>query len=234
MQVFGDLAPRLPRAHHQHRAGRELIGVLVGGRVDLHDRVRQPLGVARHVGAVVAADRQHDVGGRVIALARRQREGAVGPPPQRGHVDAFAQRRLHGGGEVLDVADDGVLGHEAVRLRPGIGEVRQAALPVRRDQAEAVPALGPPSVADPVALEHQVVEAPPFEEVTDRKAGLAAADHGDRQVGNGRDGGNEGLCHGRHSSKASTSTTASGDRGWRAAAARIARISSRARPQGKP
>jgi hypothetical protein len=74
--------------------------------------------------------------------------------------------------------------HEAVRVAALIGEARQLALPVRRDQAEGVPALGAPGVPGAMFLQHHVVDAAAGEVPADRKPGLAGADHGNRMMRN--------------------------------------------------
>ena len=92
------------------------------------------------------------------------------------HRDAFAQRRAERSDEIVQVGDDLVAQHEAVRVRPAIGKARQLALPVRRDQAERIPALGAPGVAGALLLEHDVIDAALRQIPADREAGLAAAD----------------------------------------------------------
>src|SRR5688500_15093409 len=52
----------------------------------------------------------------------------------------------------------------------------QAALPVRRYQAERVPAFASPGMCDAVRLQHDVVEPALLQAVTDGEPGLAAAD----------------------------------------------------------
>ena len=200
--------------------------------MDLHDRFGQALGLARDLRQVIAAHRHDDVGRREGAGRGGKREGPVGSSRQARHGDALPDRRRDARGKVFDVADDVVLHHEAVGIRARIGKPREAALPVRRDEAEAVPPVGAPAVADPVLLQHDVVEATMFEEMADRQAGLPAADHGDGIVLGWR---GDGVRHdGLYSSKASTSTPDPASRGWRLAAASISRNCPRASEHGKP
>ena len=70
------------------------------------------------------------------------------------------------------------LGHrdEAVGIVALVAEAGQPALPVGREQAERVPALGPPRVGDLAALEHHVVDGALGEAPAHRQAGMAGAD----------------------------------------------------------
>ena len=105
------------------------------------------------------------------------------------HPDALVQRRVDERPVRLEVLDDLRADHEAVRVGaaepaplvvPAVGEVRELALPVRRDQAERLPPVGLPGVADLVALEHEVVDPRLLQAAAHREAGLPAThdDHG--------------------------------------------------------
>src|SRR6202030_39856 len=99
--------------------------------------------------------------------------------------DAFAQRRLERGDEAVDVIDDLMANHKAMRIVAPVGKARQLALPVRRHQTERVPALGAPSMAGTLFLEHNVIYSRTLEVPADRQARLSAADDGHRMVRNG-------------------------------------------------
>src|SRR5262249_52747111 len=73
--------------------------------------------------------------------------------------------------------------HEAVGVRSVIRVSREVALPVRRHQAEAVPALLLPDVHHGCFFENQVVNATFLQVIAERKAGLSAADDGNRDMG---------------------------------------------------
>ena len=60
--------------------------------------------------------------------------------------------------EGVEIVEDFVLDHEAVRVGAGIGMAGQLALPVRRDEAERVPPLVAPFVHARLLLEHDMVE----------------------------------------------------------------------------
>ena len=183
VQVFGDLRSGLARAHHQHGAiGQRLrVAVLLG--MDLHDARRQALGQARDDGHVVAA-RGHDhlVGGahgHLLTLRCVHLVAALWARHHPAHRHAFTQRGVHLLPEAGQVVVDLVLLHEAMRVVACIGVAGQLALPVGRDQAEAVPALGAPAVQRSVLLEHHMAGADLLQVVAHRQAGLAAADDDD-------------------------------------------------------
>lgn len=76
-----------------------------------------------------------------------------------------ADREVDGASGEVEVLGDLDARHEAVRLGAAVGEAGQPALAVRRHQAEGVPALLAPGGGDAVALEHEVLDAPPAEHV---------------------------------------------------------------------
>jgi hypothetical protein len=70
------------------------------------------------------------------------------------------------------------LGHrqKAVRLIPAVSLSRQAGLPVRGEQVQRRPALGPPRVGHLTALEHDVVDRAVGEAATHGEPGMARPD----------------------------------------------------------
>ena len=76
-----------------------------------------------------------------------------------GHGDAFAQGGIKAVAEPLDVIDDFILHHEPRRIITAIREIRQLALPVRRDKTEAVPTVRLPRVEPLMAFQHDVINA---------------------------------------------------------------------------
>ena len=101
-----------------------------------------------------------------------------GCPVDRPDGDALPDRRPGGGRVALEVGDDLVAGHEAVGVVAGVGPAREPHGPVRGDEAEAVPAI-PPRLADPAALQDDVVDPQARELVADRQAGGPATHHQD-------------------------------------------------------
>ena len=80
------------------------------------------------------------------------------------------------GGVLLEMADDLVPQHEAIRIRPGIFPAWKLNRPVRRDQAEAIPPI-PPRLTDPTSLNHQMLNTTRTQLVADRQTSLAAPHH---------------------------------------------------------
>ncbi len=97
---------------------------------------------------------------------------ATTQPP---HLHLRAIGWIEARGIALDVGDDRVAAHEAAGRVAVVGESRQLAVAVRRDQAEGIPAPAP-GVADMAAIEHHVLAIDPFQVPADRQPGLAAAD----------------------------------------------------------
>src|SRR5690606_4149872 len=144
-------------------------------RRDLDDLRRHALAQPGHVRAVAGAARQHHRAGAELAVARGQVVAVVGAP-YRGDVHAGADRGAGERGVALDELDHLGHGHVAVRVRAVVVVARQAALPVRGEETEGVPALPPPGVRHLTALEHDVVDRPFAEEVARREAGVAGPD----------------------------------------------------------
>src|SRR5262249_28610063 len=94
---------------------------------------------------------------------------------------ALAHRRRDRGRVPLEVADDLVARHEPVRVVAVVRVARQLHGPVRRDEAEALPAPAP-GLADPAALEHDVADAGAPQLVARREPGLPAADDDDVEL----------------------------------------------------
>src|ERR1700758_2542279 len=74
------------------------------------------------------------------------------------------------------MADDLIAPHEPVGVLAGVRAARQLHRPVRRNQAEAVPAITP-RLADPASVEHDVLDPEPRQLVADGEPGLARPDH---------------------------------------------------------
>ena len=81
----------------------------------------------------------------------------------------------------LEVRDDLVARQESVRVGAVVGEPRELQAPVRRDEAEAVPAVTP-RLTDTAALEDEMVDPKCRQLVADGEPCLAAADDGDADV----------------------------------------------------
>src|SRR6202012_356001 len=104
-------------------------------------------------------------------------------------------------------------------------------LPVRRHQAEGIPALRLPGMRDPVLFQDHVIDALRLELIAHGKAGLAAADHRNADVRRKRTG---HVVLPIYSSKDVMVTRASVKRSKRPAAASILASWAIAREQANP
>ena len=95
-----------------------------------------------------------------------------------GHGHALADRRLERARVRLEVRDDRVARHESVRIVARICAARKSNRPVRRDEAEGVPA-STPGLADASALQDNMVHAGGRQLVAHGETGLPGADHDD-------------------------------------------------------
>ena len=180
VQVFGNLATRLATADDQNGAVWHGLRIAVVRRMQLQHVGGQTFGGARNHRGGVDAVGDHHLPGQPVAGAGVHGKLAVGRLAHRQHFDAFAQRRVEAGAIGVEVFDDLVLGHEAVGVGAAVGavvgEARQAALPVGRDQAERIPARVAPLAEAALALEHHVLDTGLLQMPAHRQAGLAAAD----------------------------------------------------------
>ena len=198
-QLVGQLHARGRRADDEHAAVGQPAGVPVAGRHDLRDRRVECRGERGHGGLVAPARGHDDVSGVPRLVGGRHREAvAVEPEAEDGAV--LGHGRGGRGRVVVEVGHDLPGRHEAVGVGTGVGPARQPAHPVRAEQPERVPALGPPALGDAAALEHDVVDAALGEAAAHGQAGLAGAD--DEGVG------------GAHESLQASRRPAAGGRRW--------------------
>lgn len=185
MQILGDLRARLARTDHQHGAVGQRPRIAVVGRLHLQDAGRQALRHARHDRRAVAARCHHHLVGGKIAGTRADVEAAAVLLAARSdaqHLGMLAHRGIDHAHKAVEIGNDLVLLHKAMRIVAGIRMPRQRALPVRRDQAERVPALLAPGMRDRLRFEHEMVDARARQVVTHRQSGLTAADDDDAVV----------------------------------------------------
>src|SRR5262249_51939823 len=74
---------------------------------------------------------------------------------------------------------------EAVRIVALVGEAGQPALPVGREQAERIPALGTPGIGDLAALDHHVIDRAQRETPAHRQTGVAGANDNSGDLAHG-------------------------------------------------
>ena len=96
---------------------------------------------------------------------------------QRRHLDPAAQGGADGGGVILQIADDAVLGGKGIRGQIIEGMARETVMPGRTVRNQTVPAFGPPAFGDAVAFQHQMRHALPRQMFGHGDTGLSAPDH---------------------------------------------------------
>src|SRR5206468_8716355 len=100
-------------------------------------------GEPRYRGPVAGAAGDDDGPAGDLAAARRDQVTVPGLP-HRGDILAGPDRRAGDRGEALDEIGHLAGGHVPVRVLAFVAKARQAALPVRREQPQRVPALAAP------------------------------------------------------------------------------------------
>ena len=191
VQLVGDLHAGRRRAHDEHAARPEPAGVAVVVRGHQVDPGGVEAGEAcRHVRRPVRPGRDDDVArvpgaaaGDDAVAAGRAAAGGGGDFVHGGPVD---HGRAERGGVRLEVADEGADAEVAVRVGPAVAPAGEPGHPARREQVQGVPALGAPAVADPAAVEHDVLASGVREQLAHREAGVAGPDD------DGVDGGHPG------------------------------------------
>jgi hypothetical protein len=178
VQVLRDLDARLAGADHQHVPGGQILGATVGGRVQLREPRRQRLGQRRRPGNVVAAGRDNDLVGHEVATAGLEPEAGI----EAADGGLLTDRRREAGQVVAQPVVHLVAEHEALVVTGVVGLARQAALEVRRDQAEGVPAPVDPVMAGGLALQDHVIDPLLAQQVGHRQPCLAAPDDRDLRV----------------------------------------------------
>ena len=111
----------------------------------------------------------------------------VGCPADRGDGRMSADRRRTDRGEARDERDHLRRGHVTVWIRTVVAIAGQASLPVRRQQAQGVPALAPPGVGDLTAIEHEMIDPVLDEAAARRQSGVTCPDDDRRDVLDDRD-----------------------------------------------
>ena len=128
------------------------------------------------LGAVIATGGHHHLVGFDLAFAGDQAIArALMEQPRHGYP--LAHIGLDLGSKAAHVLNNLLPAHEAFGGLAVVGKIGQAALPVGRYQAEGIPALLLPGVADAVLFQHQGPDAAPLQAAGHGEAGLAATHH---------------------------------------------------------
>jgi hypothetical protein len=92
--------------------------------VNLGQLIRQPAGQPGDPWHLVRPGSQHNLIGDQLAAAGADEVAVLAVAAQPGSRDTLNDRRAEGLHVILDVADDIVANHEAIRIFSGIREVR--------------------------------------------------------------------------------------------------------------
>src|SRR5690349_13355123 len=174
MELLGDLAARLSAAHHEHRSVGQRSRVAVVVHVELEQVRSKPSGGGWTVRALVGAGAEHDPAGPQLAGRGLEHEATARVPPQPGDLDSALDGSVEAGRVALEIGDDLVADHEAVRVVAVVVMARKLNGPVRGDEAEAVPAAAP-GLTDASALQDDVIDAPAGELMAHGEPGLAGS-----------------------------------------------------------
>ncbi|CAB3809512.1 hypothetical protein LMG28138_06106 [Pararobbsia alpina] len=94
-----------------------------------------------------------------VSLRGHHRVSAAIEPLHAADLRVLQHRRIHHRDEAIEIRDDFILLHKAMRIVARVRISRQCTLPVRRDETERVPALVAPSMRDGLFLDDEVIDA---------------------------------------------------------------------------
>ena len=153
-QLFGDLHAGGASAHHQHSAFGQLLGVVVGGRVDLVQALVLR-GDGRNHRALERTGRGHYAVGTDHAFVGFDGEAwAVGVAYHLLHFNAGPYGQVVLAHVGLEVVGDLVLAGEGIRVEVEF-QAREAVVPDRAVGHQRIPAPGAPGLGDALALQHR-------------------------------------------------------------------------------
>ena len=125
---------------------------------------------------LVSARGEHDLLSPDVAGGRAKQESAIVASTQPGNRNTFPNGCPKAPGVARQIGDDVVSRHEAVRIIARVAAARELHRPVRKHETETVPA-SPPGLADPTALQYDVVDRCTTKLVAQRESGLASTNH---------------------------------------------------------
>ncbi|MNC20460.1 hypothetical protein D3C75_684080 [compost metagenome] len=174
-QFFGDLHARGAGADHQHSAFWQLLGVVIGGGVDLVQVAVFRRDGRDHRLLERAGGGDHAVGANHAFIGFDGKTGAVAVAQHFLHFDAGAYGQVVLAYVLLEVVGHLVLAGEGVGVEVEF-QPREAVVPDRAVGHQRVPAAGAPGLGDTLALQHQVRHAKLAQVFAHGHAGLAGAD----------------------------------------------------------
>jgi hypothetical protein len=128
----------------------------------------------RSVRSLVGAGAEHQLSSKNRTLRRVEEEATRPMARDRANVSPFSDRGLDSQRIALEILDDLVPKHKAVRIAAVVRVAAKLDAPVERDQAETVPAATP-GLADAPPLEDDVLDAALRQLAADRDTGLSGA-----------------------------------------------------------
>jgi hypothetical protein len=174
VDLGGDLRPAGRSANHENPTVGELPRIAVLLRRERRNRRRHEIGEGGNVGDIAGAGRDDDGTALPVAPIRAHQISGIGAAHRR-DCRVGLQRSRDRFRVALDEIDD--FGNRAIAI--GIAAVvavaGQPALPVRRQQAQRVPALRPPRVGDLAALHDHVIDGAIGEAAAHGQAGMSCA-----------------------------------------------------------
>ena len=174
-QFSRDLRARRPRAHHQHRALRQLCRVAIGAGVHLGDCAVLWHGIWHNRPLKRACG-----GDDILGLESPSRSLHCKPRPPfqtagLGHRNTAADGGCDLFGVDFKVFGYGFLANKGIGMRVGKFHPRKAIMPCGAIGHQRIPAFRPPAFRDPSALQHKMRYATAGQMLAHRHASLTAA-----------------------------------------------------------
>jgi hypothetical protein len=181
VQLLGDLASRLAASNDEHRSRRKRLFVAVVVDVDLEQLRWKRVRSSEPVGALKSPGCEHHRLGAELTAGGMEDKPALRTRLDRTDVHVLSHGSLECRGVAFEIAHHLVPRHEPIRVGPVVVSVGKLDAPVRRHEAEAVPAVAP-GLTDPATLENNVLDAGLRQLAADGEPRRACADHGDRDL----------------------------------------------------
>ena len=156
-QLVRKLQPGRRCAYDEHAARIQLSGIAVLFRCQRRHRLWQCGGNRRDAWNAMRSARHDDRAALPLAAVGYDSEALIGLAYRR-HRRAGFCRCAHESCVAVNEFDHFAHWHIPVRLGAGVAVSGQAALPIRRQQAQRIPSLAPPRIADLAALQHNVID----------------------------------------------------------------------------
>ena len=184
VDLGGELRPGGGGADHQHAALGQAVRVAVRHWSEASDGWRHGGARRRHDRHVVGATREHQGAAAPVAAGGSDPVAVVGPAHRQDRRLGL-DRRVHRRRVTRHEVDHLGRAHEAVGVGAFITMARQPREPVRRQQAERVPALAAPGVRHLATFQDDVIDPELGEAPAHREPGMAGSDDDRRRCPHG-------------------------------------------------